>query len=517
MALFKILRGPSSSFTTNLSASSVTPPFHDGYCYYLTDTHLFYVDYEKNGTKVREPLNAKDALRLLGTNSAVYTMEADDTQITNDYKKIPSSGAVHAEISSIKNILDGVTTTSIPGLESNKMDKVNPTGSGALSINRKANTTVGTNSVAVGNNNTASGNYSFAEGTGNTASGAQSHAGGSGSTASGTGSFVHGQGLTNAVQYQAVFGKYNAADSTALFIVGKGTSSARSNAFVIDSSGNGYIANTLAIGAVKPTSSGDHLYVSGSACITSHLQLDTAPTADNHATNKKYVDDNKVARITSTDNAVARFNGTGGQIQNSGVLINDSNSMTVPSTVIINGTEYDDGTSQLAMLKALSTKASTAGGWVGRSLMGAKDLTFLMGTYSGMAAIGAHSWTDAAKGTGAGWAPMYFQPDGGESAAIYMGQNGASWTKNTGALIVKGNATANAGSVSVNGTLNVSKNIEASADVNISNNLVTGGTGTFRNNVIAEKDILVSGVVTIGAGVTLSYNTTNKSLDFIFS
>ena len=142
MALFKILRGPSSGFTTNLSASNVTPPVHDGYCYYLTDTHLFYVDYEKNGTKVREPLNAKDALRLLGTNSAVYTMETDDTQITNNYKKIPSSGAVHAEISAVKNILAGVTDTSIPNLENNKMNKVNPTGSGALSINRKASTTV---------------------------------------------------------------------------------------------------------------------------------------------------------------------------------------------------------------------------------------------------------------------------------------------------------------------------------------------------------------------------------------
>ena len=191
--------------------------------------------------------------------------------------------------------------------------------------------------------------------------------------------------------------------------------------------------------------------------------------------------------------------------------------MSVPSSVIINGTEYNDGSGQLAMLKALSTKAGASGGWVGRALIGAKDLTFLMGAYNGMAGIGAHSWTDAAAGTGAAWAPIYLQPDGGANAAIYMGQNGAGWTANTGTLVVKGNATANAGSVSVNGTLNVSKNIEAAADVNISNNLVTGGTGTFRNNVIAEKDILVSGVVTIGAGVTLSYNSTNKSLDFIFS
>jgi hypothetical protein len=90
--------------------------------------------------------------------------------------------------------------------------------------------------------------------------------------------------------------------------------------------------------------------------------------------------------------------------------------------MIINGAEYNDGSGQLAMLKAISNTAiSGTTGWVGRAMFGAKTLTFLMGTYKGLAGIGVHSWTDAVAGTNAAWAPMYFQPGGGASAAIYMG------------------------------------------------------------------------------------------------
>lgn len=46
MALFKILRGESSAFTTDLSEIKVNPPFVDGYCYFLPDTGMFYIDYD---------------------------------------------------------------------------------------------------------------------------------------------------------------------------------------------------------------------------------------------------------------------------------------------------------------------------------------------------------------------------------------------------------------------------------------------------------------------------------------
>ena len=47
------------------------------------------------------------------------------------------------------------------------MEKNNPVGSGSFSINRKANTDIGTNSIAIGLSNTASGTVATAIGVGN--------------------------------------------------------------------------------------------------------------------------------------------------------------------------------------------------------------------------------------------------------------------------------------------------------------------------------------------------------------
>lgn len=80
-----------------------------------------------------------------------------------------------------------------PIIDADGMRKVNPTGSGSLSINRKDNTTVGTDSVAVGYDCEASGLYSFAEGQETVASGPESHAEGRNTTASGGDS--HAEGL----------------------------------------------------------------------------------------------------------------------------------------------------------------------------------------------------------------------------------------------------------------------------------------------------------------------------------
>ncbi len=111
------------------------------------------------------------------------------------------SSSVAAEDVSYDNTTSGLTATDVQdavdevvsGL-SDKMDKVNPTGTGSLSLNRKANTTIGTNSVAVGVETTASGNYSVAEGADTTASGAQSHAEGTSTTASGD--ISHAEGIS---------------------------------------------------------------------------------------------------------------------------------------------------------------------------------------------------------------------------------------------------------------------------------------------------------------------------------
>ena len=156
------------------------------------------------------------------------------------------------------------------------MDKVNPTGTGSFSLNRKADTTVGKYSFAEGYNTTASGNYSHAEGYNTTASGNYSHAEGCTTTASGNyshaegestkaiGNYSHAEGASTTASgvcshaegnhtrasgnYSHAEGQYNIEDTANKYvhIVGNGTADiARSNAHTLDWSGNAWFAGTV--------------------------------------------------------------------------------------------------------------------------------------------------------------------------------------------------------------------------------------------------------------------------------
>ena len=163
---------------------------------------------------------------------------------------------------------------------------------GSLSLGRKANTTVGTGSVAIGSNatasgdyssalggatasglnshadgsgiasgtgshaegtGTASGQYSHAEGAGTTASGKRSHSEGNSTTASGDNSHADGYGTFATRRSQHVFGEYNVTPEGSastkgeyVEIVGNGTASnSRSNARALDWQGNEYLKGTL--------------------------------------------------------------------------------------------------------------------------------------------------------------------------------------------------------------------------------------------------------------------------------
>ena len=156
---------------------------------------------------------------------------------------------------------------TIPDI-STKMDKSDPTGTGSLSLNRKANSTIGLNSVAEGFNCTASGQAAHAEGGGSKATGIQAHAENNGTTASGfashsEGSETEAQGdLSHAEGYRTtanrrsnhVFGEYNSLDNGGtdittkgnyIEIVGNGTVDRRSNARTLDWSGNEVLAGTI--------------------------------------------------------------------------------------------------------------------------------------------------------------------------------------------------------------------------------------------------------------------------------
>ena len=121
-----------------------------------------------------------------------------------------------------------------------KMDKENPTGTGALSINRKGLTTIpiGENSVALGNGCTAQGKNAISMGD-------ECHAGGLDSVAMGKycqslreGSITQGKGLVANSAHQIVQGKYNTIGNYA-YILGGGTSlSDTKNLFTVDWDGN---------------------------------------------------------------------------------------------------------------------------------------------------------------------------------------------------------------------------------------------------------------------------------------
>ena len=160
-----------------------------------------------------------------------------------------------------------------------KMDRENPTGTGSLSLNRKADTEIGFKSVAEGINATSSGYASHAEGwntvasnnathaegnattasaytahaegSSTTASGYASHAEGEYTTASGQYSHVEGFNTIAASNYQHVQGQFNIEDSANkyLHIVGNGTAfNKRSNAHTIDGQGLGWFQGGIKVG-----------------------------------------------------------------------------------------------------------------------------------------------------------------------------------------------------------------------------------------------------------------------------
>ena len=196
MALFKILRGNSSKLFNSSGGISDTVPFNDGYCYFTPDNKKFYIDWlDESKGQHRDPLNSFLADKLLSTWTDVNKVQHTGTAklvgftdgaatINNSNEEIPTSAVLYAKFSDVEDTL--------AALNNDKMDKVNPTGTGYFSLNRKTDHTPGEYSVAVGNQTTASGDYSFAEGNSTIASGESSHAEGYSTTASGGRSHVEG-------------------------------------------------------------------------------------------------------------------------------------------------------------------------------------------------------------------------------------------------------------------------------------------------------------------------------------
>ena len=216
---------------------------------------------------------------------------------------VPTGGTTGQMLVKKSNTDNDVEWKNVPSTEE-LAPKQNPVFTNSISLGRKADTTIGKNSFAVGNNvqasgfgshaeglntkatgsyahtegngTTASGNYahaegngttasdiaahaegvetkatgrhSHAEGNGTTASGWQSHAEGSSCIASGEGSHAEGNGTTASGDYQHAQGKFNIEDTANKYahIVGNGENdSTRSNAHTLDWKGNAWFAGDV--------------------------------------------------------------------------------------------------------------------------------------------------------------------------------------------------------------------------------------------------------------------------------
>ena len=123
----------------------------------------------------------------------VQEKNVKDTYTATDENPISGKG-VSLIVNTLQQDINGKAASNHTHTE--LMSKNNPTGTGSFSLNRKANTTIGDNSFAEGDNTIASGYFSHAEGDSTTASEYATHAEGDSTTASGYASHAEGEMTT---------------------------------------------------------------------------------------------------------------------------------------------------------------------------------------------------------------------------------------------------------------------------------------------------------------------------------
>ena len=201
------------------------------------------------------------------------------------YIDLPDLPENIATTDDVQNALDAVN---------GKMNATDPVGSGSFSMGRKADTTVGNVSFALGYNTTASASYSYAEGHSTIASGIGAHAEGVFTTASGSashsegqktiasGSFSHAEGNNTKAtgRNQHAQGQWNIEDTSETYahIVGNGSSdTARSNAHTLDWFGNAWYAGDVYVGSTSGTNKDE-----GSKKLATEEYVDAAVPTDDH-------------------------------------------------------------------------------------------------------------------------------------------------------------------------------------------------------------------------------------------
>ena len=163
------------------------------------------------------------------------------------------------------DVKDAEARTAIEGLA----PKASPEFTGSISLGRKADTTIGENSVATGTTVTASGTNSFAEGGGTTASGGQAHAEGGGSTASGNNSHAEGGGSTASGQNSHAEGGGTTASAYGAHAEGGSSNASGNNSHAEGSGTRASGANSHAEGG-SSLASAQNAHAEGGATTASH-------------------------------------------------------------------------------------------------------------------------------------------------------------------------------------------------------------------------------------------------------
>ena len=139
---------------------------------YSSRYHLISIDRWHNDiASLQTALDSKvDSLSDLGITATATELNYVDGVTSNVQTQLD------AKLSTTGTAAKATADASGNTITSTYMKKSNPTGTGSFSLNRKADSTIGYNSVAMGSSNVASGSISHAEGHYTTASGDYSHA-----------------------------------------------------------------------------------------------------------------------------------------------------------------------------------------------------------------------------------------------------------------------------------------------------------------------------------------------------
>lgn len=177
----------------------------DSESYYCAKSgNIGLVDGNKYNVTVDGTTYTASALTAFGTNDIALIAEIDKCRIYDRENGVVevftnSSATLTISIEDAEDIYVKLDEKFIPDVFARstdielKMNKENPTGSGALSINRASGSEIGENSVAIGSDCIASGASAIAIGSGVSATGFASHAEGTGTVASGNLAHAEGQ------------------------------------------------------------------------------------------------------------------------------------------------------------------------------------------------------------------------------------------------------------------------------------------------------------------------------------